>query len=430
MSKITQNFNLVMPEVDEFYDSWGEVLNANTLKIDTELGKVLSEIINARGSAASLKARLDRGSEPNGDLKPSPEVAKARSSAVYGYADGNAEFDLDSRIENSELEILQARQGLMTLEDSVAWANTSVKDTVNSAPSNYITYSGPDIKINTSLPVVMNINGFRHVQAADKTIVVSGAANNYFLYAEKSANGQIITSNPASTGQTSIYGTTTKISKFAASSVNFITAGVKVKHILNITGPVGNANIGKYIIEATSSEDIDLPPNALKIVGEFPSALTDLEYEIVDPVQASYSYSSVPHPKTYQSMDGKIALGRFSFDGANIISLKAYALNGKYEGWFPVNLSAGFVNLSIEHNLGYIPRSIKLYASQSNDFSQPLEPIGISEAAGSGVANHRGFVVRTTDMLTEMRNATSGVFYKDFAGVTQTSGYLYVIIER
>ena len=42
----------------------------------------------------------------------------------------------------------------------------------------------------------------------------------------------------------------------------------------------------------------------------------------------------------------------------------------------------------------------------------------------------RSVVVRFTDTTLEVKNATLGLFYRDYGGADRTSGYLRIVCER
>lgn len=446
MATRTSFLRLILPALGEFFDRWNEPMNANFQVIDENIEALSTEIESARGTTGSLSDRL-AALNPDGSLGPVPEVVTARSSKVYGSASGGADFDLDARLEEGDLEVWTARGGLDALRDSLAWAQDDVKhNSLVSGPSNPLTFSGAVVTLNGLVtPIVANINGYRQVVRTNKTSTIVGASGTYYLYLDRSAGGESILSVPASSGQTSLYTPTSKIQKFSSPTVNFVTSGVKPGDILNITGPLANPNVGRYVVLATNVEDgANLSTNELRIVGEFPSAVTGLDGEIINPISPTFSFTGTPHSKTFARLSNRIYVGRCVFDGSNVVSITPYAYNASYEAWQTVTPSAGDFSLSVPHNLGYIPKNIRLYASTANDFSQPLEPLGIGKmtagsatlTAGDQTLNYtapvlrRDVVVRVTDTTIEIKNATNGIYYEDYSGTPQTSGFMFVVIER
>jgi hypothetical protein len=94
-----------------------------------------------------------------------------------------------------------------------------------------------------------------------------------------------------------------------------------------------------------------------------------------------------------------------------------------------VALSSGSYSLSIPHNLGYFPSKVSIFGSQANDFSQPLELLSTATVTGGG-SMERSVVAQVNDLTLLVKNPTSGLFYQDYGGTSQTSGYLYVVAER
>lgn len=432
MAQKTPNLNLIKPGLGEFYNKWDKVVNSNMDIIDSAIGDINNEIQQARGSQATLADRLNTGTNPDGSLKPSTEVLNARSSKVYGSNEGGVDFQLDDRLEKADKEIFGGRQGLPTLVDGIAWAADQNKhNSVISATSNYLTYAGAVVTINGSVtPMIANINGYRQVVDIDKQVTIAGAAGNYYLYIEKVANGQLVVAGVASSGTTSTFPPTGKLSKFVASSTNFVTSKVKPGHILNITAPVGNLNVGSYIIAATNVENpVDLAPNEVLIIGEFTSATTGLTFDVYDSMQPAMGFTATPHAKVFTRDANRIYIGRCYFDGAQVTSLNIYALQGKYSSWQAVALSGGNFSLSYQHNLGFFPSKVSIFASQAGDFSQPLELISVAEISGTSTLQ-RSVISRMNDLTIEVKNATNGLFYKDYSGIAQTAGFLYVVVER
>jgi hypothetical protein len=132
------------------------------------------------------------------------------------------------------------------------------------------------------------------------------------------------------------------------------------------------------------------------------------------------------------------------FDGTNVTSIISYPYQGIYAAWHQVTPSAGDFALNISHNLGFVPRLINIYASTANDLTQPLELMSTAKMTQGAVslnagdqtvtytppALRRSVVAKTTDTVINIKNATNGVFFEDYNGSLQTSGYVYVIVER
>lgn len=444
MAKATAFLGLVLPAFNEFYNSWYVPMNANFTKIDTFASDFGQEMIDARGSVATLSDRLDVTLNDDGTIKSIPEIDEAKSSTVYGYGTGSTFQTLDMRLELGDLETFAARQGYASLMDTLAWINAgNGSDCLVSGPTNPLTFSGAIVTLNgATTNVVSNINGYKALTEINDALTISGASATYYLKLNRNASGAIYYTIPA--GQGSVGSVSGVNTKFIAAGENFISSGVKPGHILEITAPSGNLNIGKWVVYQTSVENGSLANNEVIIIGTFPSSGSGLDARFIRAQAPTMSFTATPHAKSFQSSTDTIYIGRVVFDGANITSLTPYAYQGKYADWQQVTLVSGDFSYTLSHNIGYIPKSVQIYASQANDFSQPLELLSAAKmTTGSASvtsgdqtltytapALRRSVITQITDTTISIKNATNGIFYEDFSGVAQTSGYLYVVVER
>lgn len=447
MAKKTTYLSLILPALGEFFNKWNEPVNANFQKVDDFASVFGAEIESARGGAASLDDRMSTSLNNDGTLKDVPEVASARSSKVYGSGAGAVTFSLDERLEAGDLESYYARQGLTDLIASNAWASDFVgHNALVSGPTNPLTFSGAIVTLNGgTTPVEANINGYRTVTDINDPTTIAGAAGTYYLYLDRQANGRVLYTHPASVGQTGLLASTNKLSKYTATGANLIASGVKVGHILEITAPSGNLNVGRYIVAETFLENsVDLTNSDVHVIGEFNSTSTGLSGRFINQQLPVLSATSSAPSKLWSKTTDRIYIGRCVFDGTNVTSLVAYPYQSRYEGWQSISLTGGDFNLSVNHNLGYIPKKVLIYASQANDFSQPLEVLSFSKSTQGSVAIssgdqtvtytapalRRSVVISLTDTVINVKNATNGIFYEDFSGIAQTTGFLYIVIER
>jgi hypothetical protein len=447
MAKKTNYLQLILPALGEYFNRWNEPVNANFQKIDDEMSSVGQEIIDARGGSETLADRLSSSLNDDGSLKDVPEVAAARSSKIYGSGDGGNFFTLDDRLEAGDLEVLTARQGLSALADSQAWAQDDTPhNCLVNGPSNPLTFSGAVVTLNGgTTPVVSNINGYRSVTSIQDAVTVAGAAGTYYLYLDRNPTGRQYYQVPDSAGTTGLMTSSNKLSKFSASSTNLIASGVKVGHILEVTAPAGNLNVGRWVVAQTAAENPDeLGNNEVRIVGEFASSSTGISAQFIDTVAPSLGFTSTPPSKTFQRLVGRVYIGRAVFDGTNVTSLVSYAYQARYAGFTSVSLVSGDFNQTIQHALGVFPRRVHVYASQKNDFTAPLEPLSIAKTTQGAVAIssgsqtitytppglRRSVIVRFDDTTISIKNATNGIFYEDFDGNAQTTGFLFVVVER
>lgn len=434
MASKTPNLGLILPGNGEYYNTWDQPNNGNFTIIDTILGAVQAEVVNARGSAQTLVARLNNTSNADGTPLPSAEIVAARVSSIYGgFETGGAANDLNARIENPEMEIFTARQSLPSLVQSLAWGPDQNKhNSIISAATNFLTYTGAVVSLNGSVtPVVANINGYRQVARTIKTVTISGAAATYYLTLTYSATGTTYLNQTVTNGSTNVYNGNALIAKFSDSSQNFVSLGVQPGDVLQINGPTGNINIGTYVVLATSTQDsTNLTTSDLAILGQFPSSTSGLTYTLTNPVDPQLGFTGTAHAKRFARVNNVIFIGRCVFDGTNISSLTTYQPQGVYNGFTSVSLTGGNFAATIAHNLGYYPSKITFYGSQASDFSQPLDLLSPGNISSGGGALQQSIMAQTTDLTVAVKNPTNGLFYADINGTSYTSGYLYVVAER
>lgn len=447
MAKKTSYLGLILPALGEFFNQWNKPVNENFQKIDAFSEAFGAEVEEARGGSTTLDDRLSVALESDGTLKDVPEVVSARSSKIYGSGNLSVFQSLDERLEQGDMEVLASRQGLGDMPASMAWgADFNPHNTLVSGPTNPLTFSGAVVTLNGSVtPVVSNINGYRQVTGINDAHTIAGVAGTYHLSLERQPTGKLIYTIPATVGAVGILTSTNKLSKFTATGTNLVASGVKVGDVLEVTAPGGNLNLGRWIVAETVVENpTDLTNESVNIKGEFTSSSTGLSAAFYREGLPVLSSTTSAPSKLWESVSNKIYIGRCVFDGTNVTSLVTYPYNAKYEGWQSISLLGGDFSIAVAHSLGFIPKRISLFASQANDFSQALEPVSIAKMSSGSVslsvgdqsatytppALRRSVVVSFTDTVINIKNATNGIFYEDFSGVPQTSGYLYVVVER
>lgn len=431
MAAKTPNLNLILPANGEYFNIWDQPMNNNWTIVDAAVGSLQAEILAARGSATNLDDRLSAGLNPDGTPIASAEVSSARSSSIYGSLNGAVPYTLNDRLEQGDRENFTARSSLPTLVDALAWGeDTNKNNSVISAANNYLTFTGAVVSLAGNVtPLIANINGYRQVVRTIKTATISGAPNTYYLTLTRSVGGEQYLNVTGNTGALGTYATNGLVARLSDSFQNFVTAGVKPGDVLNITAPSGNPNINQYIVLATNVEDsVNLATNELAVIGQFVSAGTGFNYTINNPVAPQLGFSSTPHAKSFARSANKIYIGRCVFDGTNVTSLTIYQNMGVYAAFTSVTLSSGSFSLNIPHNLGYFPSKIQFYGSQASDFTQPLDLLGIGDMTTSTL--QRSVIAQTSDLAVLVKNPTNGIFYKDFSGTAQTSGFRYVVAER
>ena len=448
MATTSDYLGLVLPAFGEYYNSWYTPVNGNFKKIDAFANAFGSEIQAARGSVVDLNTRLSVGLNLDGSFKDIPAIVAAESSSVYGFGSGNVLQSLDARLELGDVETFQARQGLSALIDSVAFANSgNSSDCLVSGPLNPLTNSGAVVTLNgATTPVISNINGYRAKTEINDSVTISGGAGTYYLTLTRNPAGKAYASLASGDGIVGVTATSTPLyTKFSSATTNLLALGVKPGHILSITGPSGNANVGRWVVYQTYAEDpVNLTTNDITIIGDFPAGGAGLNATFLYPQAPTLGFTSTAPSPNFAPANGVITIGKLVFDGTNIVSLSTFAYQAKFASWQQITPVAGNFNLAISHNLGFIPKRIHLYGSQNNDFSQPLEPLSIAQmSAGSASLTagdqtitytspvlQRSVIVKFDNYTINIKNATNGIFYEDFTGNLQVAGYLYIVVER
>jgi hypothetical protein len=415
MSTKTPNLGLIKPARGEFTDTWDIPLNANSDSIDTAVGDLQTEVTDARGNADNLNDRISAAIDVDGNPLASAEIVASRNSQTYG-----AQSTLGERLLDSDNEILAARGGLAGLIDGIASGLSShVDNSVNTAPGGFLSFTGANLKVDgSSTAVVSDINGYRQVTSSLLTKTISGPANTFYAYLQRSATGTTVldrTGGGQNTGSVTV-DLSTNLTVLNDTTQNFASLGIKVGQQITITS-IGSLNDGTYVIAAVGYNS---DPNNLQIVGQFVTAQASLNYKIVDPIAPTLNTTTTAPALRYVSVSNKIYVGEAVFDGANITGVTPYALKGHYEGFTSVTLSGGDFSLTIAHNLGYVPTSVRVFGSQASDFSQALEPL----ASGVYVA------IKADRSNIYIKDVTNGTFYKDFSGTNKTSGFVFVVADR
>lgn len=414
MATKTPNLGLIKPGQGEYENNWDVPLNKNADLIDGFLSDVISEVQGARGTKATLTQRIDVALNADGTFRDFPEIVEARNSPIYGSVSGVDAATLGSRIENGEFELFYARQGAGSLVGGIAGVSGDVaSDCVVSAPTGFLTFTGSSVKLDGSTqPIVLNINGYRQVIRKLVSVTASGAAGTQYVYVTRNAAGHTYLDR-SGTGQNNggvgTDATTGRLCKFTDTSQDFISAGVAAGDILEIT-TASSTNAGRYVVDSVAG------PNTLLVKGVFSTTQLNLGYKLTDPLAPSVSVSADSHAKRFAPASGKICVGRVIFDGTNVIDATAYSVNAKFEQTVPITLASGAFNQTIAHKIGYIPSRVLIYASQTSDLSLPLENADV--------------VFKVDDTNISIRNSVTGVFHQSFDGLSYTSGFLVVIVER
>jgi hypothetical protein len=425
VAKQTPNLGLILPANGEYTGNWDVPVNQNFQKLDTAVGANTDELESAAGSASDLTARLAVSMNPDGTLIPTAEVLNARSSPVYGLVDdysGNPA--LGPRINMVDFEVFAGRSGGATLVDGMAQLSSDgqASNCIVSAPSGFLTATGAVVSLNGSVtPVLANINGYRAITRSVLTSTVSGSAGTYYVTLTRNPGGYTYLTSIANQGATSVNPGNNELQYFTDTTQNFVTLGVQAGDVISITS-AGSENIGNYVIAGVVNA------TTLLIAGVFLEVQSGLNYNLIAPYQPTLGITSTPNPLRYVpgSTSGVIYIGQAIFDGTNVTSIIPYAVKGVFEQFFPIALVSGNFNQTIQHNLGFVPSKLLFYGSQSNDYSGNINPLVIDQNSTSA----RAVIADMTSTQLRVRNAQSGLFYTDFDGTNQITGYLLVRAER
>lgn len=476
MATQTPFLKLIKPLNNEYIDTWDQPNNANWEAIDTWSAGISSEITAARFGKPNLAAFLAVSINNDGTLKPTPEVANARNSFLYGdETPATDSFTLSQRLNKGDTEFHQAMEGYPTLRTKLA--ETSIlksavisgsKD-VNGYPT-WMGFTGAVVNIDGVLnEILLNIDGFHARIRTLKQVDLTGeASGNKYIFATYNPDGTIIVDGdstvapPASAN--GICGSDgSKIRIFQDSTVDFTAAGVKVGDILEIIGT--NANVGKYLIkEVAPLANV----NQIKIYGIFPGgALAGINYTVSNPWDPTLDFDTVK-----AVTPGKLYLGTAVFDGLSVTSFLPLHFKDYFVGeWRPIDVGASPTFEEIwNHNLFSDVLEVEVQVSQNNTGVGPIEMLstaiighnlGISVNStlaftqgtfnpGTGDATHgvdaltggvtasltgdtyttRSALVKWDNNKVYVKNPISSRFYTDYSSVTRSTGYIRVIVKK
>jgi len=485
MATYTTVLNLTLPGNGEYTNDWDGPNNGNFTIIDQAVGVLQTELQNAAGSASDLTARLAVSLDTAGNLLPVPAIVAAENSFLYGYVNPNNSpiaYSLQQQLDNLATEIWQARGLAASLVAAAAAAqfdfpNQLISGTANSnGYPTYIGSTGANVQVDGSVtPLIMQISGnMTHIRTL-KTLTISGAAATYLVYATYQPNGVITVDGSSlqegATGSDSLNNMTI----FTDETVNFTLQDVKAGDLLTLLGTYGTGDTGQYLIQQVEPTGFGF--NMLQIIGNFPVGdQSAINYTITDPHAVVLGFvvngGAVPA--------NSLVIGEADFDGTSISAVRPRCYHNDFIGEWRAVTVAGPVVLAEEiynHWLGTDKIDLTVQVSQANDGSQPVEEISLSQLTnnlaiainntlaisvgngtlaftpGSGGGSLSGTVtgslsgnvtgslsgtVNETRSLAakwdrnqiHVKGLTAGVFYTDYNGVVQTSGYLRVLARR
>jgi hypothetical protein len=478
MASESDFLKLVLPLNNEFQDIWDEPLNENLEKIDTWAKSTDDEIKAARGNAASLDERLSESLDDDGNLLPATEVIASRNSFLYGDEGGSpvTDFLLADRLDEGDKDVFQAREGLPSLRDSLG-ARAYLQGGVLDGPKDgngfatWLGFTAADAQIDgTSQDIEFLIGGRLQRIRALRQVTISGPAETYFLYAQYEPDGRLIVDGDSSTpppasGQGTIGSDGSKLRIFEDLTVDFTAEDVEIGDILRIVAdPQGS--VGDYIIEEIAPGS---NVNRLRIRGIFKGqASSSVDYEVRNPWSPSLGFDAAITPA-----DGKLYIGEVDFDGAAITAVRALHFKDVYVGdWRSVDVSGGSPTFEEiwDHNLLSQELEVIIQVSQANDGSEHVEQLslsGLNNTLGVGISNTLAYnqgsfnpgtsdasytdgtltgavsgnltgdlnpsksaIMKATNSQIFVKNVGNGIFYTDYDGAAQQTGFIRVIVRK
>lgn len=460
MASKTSFLSLIKANNGEYKDSWDTILNQNFDLLDEAIETNTVETEEARGTTSSLSERLSVSLNPDGSLKPSEEVDLARNSPVYGDDFGGVDYSLKGRIDKADWELFYAREGNSSLLDSLAYRlqDRNYPDCVIEGPKtptatpNFLSSSGSEFLLNGDpTPVEFNIAGRIMKLYDDISIPVTGANGTKYLVAKKPATPFIsLDKSVAEQGVCSANAlNNNKIQIFQDITTNFTATRIRPGMILKI---LNTQNAGEYVIAQVA---FDSNVNKLRIIGNFVQSIGSVNYQILDPLRPEFSIET-----TYTPTNGWCYVGEGEYNGGSLISDLTYAFKNQYESTFEsidVSSVATFQK-TFNHNLGFVPRFIKVFACQ--DENSYWEELSVSDVAndltistnntvsfnpGTSDATYAGTITSTLNGTVfparsvayqvsktqiVVKNIRDNHFYKDFSGTMRTIGKIKVVCRK
>jgi hypothetical protein len=473
MASKTNFLNLILPGNNEYNDTWDEPTNSNFTKIDEEIEVISNEILAARFEKTSLAEFLQVSHFSDGSLRPTPEIADAQNSSVYGSNDDSGnDFELKDRLERGDREIYDAREEASNLLSNLARhsADFDYQDKVIDGAKtafgqpNFLSSAAAEFKLDGDpTPIIFNIDGHYMMIDQDISVDVTGSDGTKYLVAKRPATPHLNVDK-----QTEEDGVTTtnalnndKIQILQDPTQDFSALGLRAGMILTV---LNTDNTGEYIIdEVAPSGNVD----QILIKGEFVNAIGAINYQISDPLRPEFTVET-----DYTVEKGKCIIGEGEFLGGALISSLSYNFKGKFESQYTaINVSSTPTFEQIyNHNLGFIPKKIHIFASQADDENSPVEPLSVGDTGndlsvtinntlvyspgtfdpgttdaiytpGSLVGDVTGqldgtiyglksVIVKITKTQIFVKNVKDNHFYRDYDNVDRTEGYLKVVCEK
>lgn len=488
MSTTTTYLSLVLPGAGEYVDTWHEPVNANMEKIDQFAADFGQEVIAARGSQASLSAYLLVAHNADGTLKPTASEAEASASQVYGYLNPDtSDFSLNDRISAGDREVFDAREGEASLRASLAFRAPLQTQVIsgskdgNGYPS-WMGFTANKVQVDGSVDLLnLLIDGYRSRVRTLKELTLTGGSGVKYVYASFQSAGVVVVDGDLSpgAGNASI---STNVDGYAVYlndlTKDFTAEDVQPGDILEL---LDGTSIGTYIVKTVAPGGII---SRLEIVGLFPtSGISGINYTVTDPLAVTLGFDTTETPAT-----GKIYLGEADFDGSAVTAVRARHFKDEFVGeWRAIDVSSTPTFEEIfSHKLGTDKISFSVQVSQANDGSTPVEELdlatltntqavsltntlgvsitngliftpgvfnpgttdasyiagsltgtitgaltgSLSAALTGSVAMDRAIRVKWDRNRIWVKNVVGNVFYTDYDGNDQQTGFLRVVVRK
>lgn len=420
MSTRTAYLNLVLPELNEFINSWNSPVNQNMESLDDFCSDLYESLAGSsatstwaalRGSMASLADRLDVSINADGtiDLSASPDLLAIAASAYTGQFSSPVDRlnDTDDRIYDGSLPATGSRFDPMPstgptsgsphgdLESGIAMraAHFGVSGEQTGSPhllsswapglvtgggGTFITgVSVGKVQLNGSAaPAIFNIDGhlFRlredvilDYQIISPAPVVGEYVWFYVSRVESSYNnatfryGAAVATKDLRVLQSGAGTGQTSGSVFQASGALFDTASLGKVRAGDILVIDSGAAAGEYVIDAL---DGTTPDTKLTIKGTFKSNLTGLTWHVQDNWHPNIGAVATGPLATTRPpfVAGRVYIGRAIHQAGVPTSIVTLSACGVYDsGWITPTFPQ-----SLPHNLGALPSSVEIWVRENS----------------------------------------------------------------
>ena len=463
MPSQTDFLNLILPEKNEFVDSWHQPVNQNMEDIDSCLKDQYESFVTGSGP----RDRLNAGDHEIYDARQPVADGRFAPMASGGPSAGFPGEDLDSGT-----ALRSADFGADSDSPLGSPMKPSVAGHVTGGGANLILGIGDNRVRFTgdSAPAVFNIDGYvfriREQIDLDYALLAPNVGDFIWFFVERTeasygatnfrynqdggfASKDLRRRQEASNGITAG-------SVFTSTTAKFTTAVLgKAKPDDSLVIESGNA-AGEYVIDAIDVTDTD---TKLTIKGIFHEDLSNLPWHIIDramPNIGAVVTDGVANGTTLPPyIPGRVYIGNaIRVNAAPPSPVVSFAENGVFDsGWLSVTAAgiAGTPQVKV-HNLGVLPTSVEIQVRQGDAFEsyQPMveRPFVTKMTTGSfpnplpGDTSTDTFLVPSmrwhstnTELTVRLKNASADpalpdALFTDNGGVEHTAGQLRVVVRR